>query len=276
MIPIVDIPQSYPNLVSLDIYRCNVGDFTRLSMMIWPKITTLVLWNACQYTITCYDIISISTRFPSLKKLQLSGCKDVQTLRVVLENHPSMNSLKVDISGVGFDFTFSDQGCKCEETGITTLSVTSDDILGNPWRIITLVLQQHQKALEHIEFHVDAGDPDVEIYDIEYPRLKRLFLQHSGWWIPHKAPRLEQLVIHSYGVPHFDRLPDAIPQNLKELEMKMECLHPDAYSLTVPASLCPPLPAGTTGYALSHGKEYRRHVKCNSSPSSASTPHLHL
>lgn len=236
MIPIADIPQSCPNLVALDIHPCNIGDFTSIQMNTWPKITTLVLSNAWEYSITYDQIASIGKRFPSLKKLQLYACKDVQALLVVLENYPSMNDLEVDADAFGsFDFTFSDQGCKSKGIGITTLSVKSDSMCvgqsGKLWSTITSVLQQHLKTLEDVKFFFDAGDPDATMYDIEYPRLKRLFLQHSGWWIPRKASRLEDLVIHSYGVPHFDRLPDAIPPNLKKLDMKMECLHPSAYRL---------------------------------------------
>ncbi|KAJ8657999.1 hypothetical protein O0I10_006270 [Lichtheimia ornata] len=224
-LPIGDILVNCPNLVSLEITQPNAApDISSLPMTTWPKLTTFNMFLCGKNMITCDEIIAIGKRFPSLKRLQVSPCEDMESTRVVLDHYPWMNSLCLITFVVGSCMIFLDDGPRCEDVGITRLDLITYCRENGPWKRVIHILQQHQKTLESIDFDVATSNEPREIYSIEYARLKKLRLCKSGWWIPHNAPMLEELEISwSCSLGSESTMPDAIPlpPTLKKLELRL-------------------------------------------------------
>ncbi|KAJ8658040.1 hypothetical protein O0I10_006311 [Lichtheimia ornata] len=235
-----DIMQSCPNLVSLDIDQPMVPDFTSLSMSTWPKLTTLSLM--CDSAIfrevfTRDHLRAIPNHFPSLKKLSISPCEDTQMTRIVLDNYPWMKRLELS-HGPDVHLTYLEQGNPCNEIGITDLLIESDRREFFPWGFLAQELRQHQNTLERIECNMylddETEEEDEDILDdvspIEYTRLRLLDLSCFGWWIPRKAPMLEELKITAFTIEENSAVLDTIPPKLKKLELNLD----DDFGYTAP------------------------------------------
>lgn len=61
-----------------------------------------------------------------------------------------------------------------------------------------------------------------EVYPIEYRQLKKLDLSSHGWWIPGKAPMLEELRISAYTIWENVAVLDTIPSTLRKLELGLD------------------------------------------------------
>ncbi|KAJ8658002.1 hypothetical protein O0I10_006273 [Lichtheimia ornata] len=228
MVPMEEVLVNCPNLVSLEIAQPCATDIASLPMTTWPKITTLTIsWTLDDMfnggMIACEEIRAIGKRFPSLKKLQFRPCEDMECTRVVLEYYPWMNNLDFDECecGDGIDITFYGDGPGSKEVGITRFDMNPDQF--TPWESVMYILQHHQKTLEYINFDVEDDGEPVEIYNIEYARLKKLCLQSCGWWIPHNAPMLEELEISCFVLAAECTVRDTtpLPPNLNKLKLDL-------------------------------------------------------
>ncbi|KAJ8657994.1 hypothetical protein O0I10_006265 [Lichtheimia ornata] len=223
MLPIGDILLNCSNLDSLEIAQTYAPSISTLPMTTWPKLRTLIIFTSRIGMITSDEIIAIGKRFPSLKKLQLSPCEDVESTRVVLEYYPWMNALRLDTFGSGFAITIDDDGPLFKEVGITRFNVALSVLENDPWKGVIDILRQHQQTLEFITFYANIPGQPEEIYNIEYGRLKKLHLSKSGWWIPHNAPMLEELKITWSSLTSESTMPDTtpLPPMLKKMELSL-------------------------------------------------------
>lgn len=221
MLPIADILHLCPNLVSLNVTQPSAPNFSSLPTATWPKLTTLCFSNV-EEAITCEQIVAIGKRFPSLKILSIYPCQDPQLTHVVLDYYPRMKSVKLDYDGPEDGITYMDEGPQCEDVGITEFSLEVFCSKSHPWRNAISILTQHQKTLECINFDTDADNEPEEIHDMKYVRLKKLCLGKSGWWIPRKAPMLEELTIASRTIRANPEVFDTIPPKLRRLELKVD------------------------------------------------------
>ncbi|KAJ8657656.1 hypothetical protein O0I10_006722 [Lichtheimia ornata] len=224
VLPIGDILDNCPNLVSLDIslpFQPFPPNFSSLPTTTWPKLTTLCFSNS-EEAVTCEEVIAIGKRFPSLKTLYLCPCEDPQLTRVVLDYYPWMKSVIVENDDPNYGITYMDEGPQGDDVGITDISLESNFWNRDPWRNAIPILRQHHKTLECINFDVDVPNEPEEIYNIEYDRLKNLCLLRSGWWIPRNAPMLEELKITSRTIRANPSVLDSVPPRLKRLELKLD------------------------------------------------------
>lgn len=222
MLPIEEILVNCPNLVYLDISQPFPADIRSLSMTTWPKITTLILFSNAGHMTTRDDIIPIAKRFPSLKKLQFFPCEDMEAMRVVMDYYPWMNNLEIYEFEVGFNTVFSEDGPRRQERAITNLTIDMHAIEIDRWESALHVLRQHQQTLEDISLEADVPSVNEEIYNIEYPCLKKLCIRNSGMWIPRNAPMLEEMKISCFTFGEESTVPDALPPKLKKLELDLD------------------------------------------------------
>lgn len=217
LLPVSEIILVCPNLVSLDVQLPNDADFSTLPMSTWPKLTELSIFGA-EEDISCDQIIGIWKRFPSLKKLCLHPCQDIESALVVTNHFPSMRRLELEINEMGIRLVFEDQGHHSEEPGVTNLSLSCNQMsIDNTYEHVTSLLQKHHKTLEHMEWDVDRSIHGMDLQDIKYPRLTTLFLHTSGWWIPRNAPMLEDLNVEANIIKSNPEVIRTIPPKLKKL-----------------------------------------------------------
>ncbi|KAJ8658028.1 hypothetical protein O0I10_006299 [Lichtheimia ornata] len=226
MLAIGDILLNCPNLVSLDIIHPFATNFSSLRMVKWPKITRLS-FSQGEKDVGCDQIKAIGKRFPSLKELSLYPCEDIQLTRVVLDSYPRMKHLHICMDSPIADLTYSEEGPPCNHAGITHLSVYVDcsfweaDDFRDPWQSVIPILKEIHQTLEYLKIDVNFANDNEDVYDLEYPRLKKLFLFNSGWWIPRNAPILEELTMTSRTIRENPAVLDTIPPNLKRLELRL-------------------------------------------------------
>ncbi|KAJ8657599.1 hypothetical protein O0I10_006663 [Lichtheimia ornata] len=217
--PFLRVLLTCPNLVSLAILQRDDNYLTQLPKMTWPKVTTLAIVNAVD--VFGYDEIkAMCERFPSLKQLTIDSCPDLQSTSIIHQYYPSMRSLHVTGKFPHVVLRYSDQGPQCDEPGITDLVICMDKwnrLLPDPE--LSLLFKQHHQTLESIKLEIHTAFDDASIYDIQYPRLKKLHLDESGWWIPRNAPMLEELCITSTTFNTHPVVLDTIPPKLKQLKL---------------------------------------------------------
>ncbi|KAJ8657665.1 hypothetical protein O0I10_006731 [Lichtheimia ornata] len=223
VLPIGDVLLNCSNLVSLKLFLESVDDISSLPMMTCTTLTTLSIYT--ERDITYNEIMAIGKRLPSLKKLSLSPCSDIQSTRDILDYYPWMNSLTLYKEAIGFEITLSDQGPMSKENGITDLVIMMTHLDGAFWQSINYVLKQHQMTLERLQFDVELGSEPEDIYNVDYRQLKRLCLDNSGWWIPRHAPMLEELKISAEVLTANSSVLDVFPNDLKKLHLEIADTH---------------------------------------------------
>ncbi|KAJ8657988.1 hypothetical protein O0I10_006259 [Lichtheimia ornata] len=225
MLSIGDILFNCPHLVSLGIIHPFAPNFSSLRMVKWPNLTRLSFSNT-EKDVGCDQIKAIGKRFPSLKVLSLYPCEEIQLTNVVLDTYPRMNQLDFCMDSPAADLTYTEEGPQCSDVGITDISVHVDrsDWEGyhiDPWENLIPILKENHKTIQHFKIDMDFEDDNKDVYDLEYPRLKKLCLFNSGWWIPRNAPILEELTMTSRAIKGNPAVLDTIPPTLKRLELKL-------------------------------------------------------
>ncbi|CDH57673.1 predicted protein [Lichtheimia corymbifera JMRC:FSU:9682] len=228
ILPIADIVSACPTLVALNVSNPLDADFTSLPMVTWHTMTELSI-NQSTTIISLDHVKAIGKRFPSLKKLTLSPCTDLQSSFVVSEYWPSMNSLECVIYKEGVEMTCSDEGGRRyeeqqqQQQTITHLSLHSHNEDRFEHTHVSSFLKQYQGCIVDLEIGInhDVNDEDG-IYAIQYPRLKKLLLYQSGWWIQRNAPLLETLELHTEIIIIYPQVLDTIPPALKKLVMNLQ------------------------------------------------------
>ncbi|CDS06431.1 hypothetical protein LRAMOSA08959 [Lichtheimia ramosa] len=207
-----------PNLVSLDMMYPADIDLTRIPTM--PKLETLYISDP-QEDITSDKVMEMLQRCPSLKKLELGPCSDIESALVASDYCPSLKHLELSIHRRGVDISCSGLDRACEEQGITHLSITSPREAAEILEDGSSILNKYQRTLQQITWDIEP-DTEDDIYNIQYPQLKKLCLEYSGWWIPRNAPMLEELSITSDTIHVDPAVLDMIPPNLKKLELQLD------------------------------------------------------
>ncbi|CDH59960.1 predicted protein [Lichtheimia corymbifera JMRC:FSU:9682] len=146
------------------------------------------------------------------------------------EHYPWMQSLdlfyddeRMEIKAEGFD-------TEHKENGITKLCIGSFEWENDICNDMARVLEQHHQTLVDVELKLkgDIQDGDDALYTISYPCLRRLSLSFIsdmnpcfGWWIPSKAPALEELRMMISVIKARPAILDTKPPNLKRLVMRL-------------------------------------------------------
>lgn len=222
-ISIEDILVNSPNLVSLEVTQSCAANISSLPMTTWPKLTTLTLPSDDIFT--CDEAMAIGKRFPSLQSLEFASCEDMEATRVILDYYPWMNDLDFYEYGSRLGIRFNAYGRRHKDIGVTRFSLEMTHMASAALESVLYILRQHRNTLESISYRMDPTNVYEGIYNIEYSRLRRLYLHDSGWWILHNAPMLEELDIYCSlpdpESPVFDTLP--LPPKLKKLGLTLPC-----------------------------------------------------
>lgn len=149
--------------------------------------------------------------------------------RILLDHYPRMKRIELS-HGPYVQVTFLEQATPCEEDGITDLFIESDRREIFAWKFLADELRQHQDTLESIQCNMFFDDKDEEededvledIHPIEYRRLKRLDLNHYGWWFTRHAPMLEELKMTADTITENVAVLDTIPPKLRKLELELD------------------------------------------------------
>ncbi|KAJ8657961.1 hypothetical protein O0I10_006232 [Lichtheimia ornata] len=221
-LPMATILLTCPHLVSLELSRPVVADLSSLPMTTWPDLKKLTIYGAKE-PITCEQTIGIWRRFPSLNHLGLHPCSDMQSALVVSDYLPSTNDLKIHLSNMGTVITFMNHGTPSQTPRITKIAIDGF-VRSNDGAIVEIgsVLKQHRETLEDFKWNMNVKRDNRDIYDLHYPRLKKLILDKSGWWIPRNAPLLEELILSSQTTSQQPSALDTIPPKLKRLVLDLK------------------------------------------------------
>lgn len=216
-LPLSDLLSACPNLLSLEL-QCPTHDIiSSLPPTTWTKLTTLHIGDASQW-ITRDQVITVCKHFPSLKKLHLSSCSDIQSVLVVTQYLPSMTRLDMTISGDKVCFTYFDQGNACGAHGITHLSIR-----GHARRLVKDIcsaLSMYHTTLVQLSWNLVVFTSD-DIYSIHFTCLKKLVLGSSGCWILRNAPLLEELEISANAIDNHPAVLDTTPPKLDKLKLRL-------------------------------------------------------
>ncbi|KAJ8657596.1 hypothetical protein O0I10_006660 [Lichtheimia ornata] len=218
---LAEIVMVCPNLKLLNIRDPADADATSLPMTTWPTLTTLSLLFAHK-DITRDQVIAIWKRFPSLKKLQLSPCTDVQSTLLVSEYCPWINRLDVSVYSSGIQLVYSDEENSSEQHGVTKITMAIKHPSGKTCKDTSSIVKKYHNTLEHLEWGMDSSLDTENIEHLQYPRLKKLALCRSGWQIPRYAPLLEELMLTSRIITTHPDVFDMISPHLIKLELKLQ------------------------------------------------------
>ncbi|CDH57632.1 predicted protein [Lichtheimia corymbifera JMRC:FSU:9682] len=221
---------TFSNLVSLDLRFNGRVDVSALPMTTWPKLTTLTIYKADK-EITHDEVVGICKRFPSLKTLELQPCQDIDAALLIPQYYPWMKSLTLIDNVFNIQCRFYNKA-QCHDgdddgrDGITEFLVSEHGNEPGTLTTIDAFLKQHRTTLANMRWDL-YHDSDVEhTHDIQYPRLKKLSVVKSGWWIPRNAPQLEELRIAWITITGYHDILDIIPPNLKKLVLDLEHKQP--------------------------------------------------
>lgn len=191
-----------------------------------PNMTVLSITNA-KDMVSQDEVGGIVQRFPSLKKLILSPCNDLQSAYVVPKYCPSLQGLRVDVSNEGeAELSYTDQLEEeaCGMQGITDLCLRSFMWHGFNQHEMASLLKQYSSTLKRLEWNIPLNDDNDNkdiITTIQYPCLRVLRIESFGWWLPRNAPMLEELKITSNAIYTNHTVLDTIPPKLKKLALHM-------------------------------------------------------
>ncbi|CDS06441.1 hypothetical protein LRAMOSA08969 [Lichtheimia ramosa] len=213
-----------PNLVSLYTSGVNHADLSSLPTTPWDNLTELEITYS-EEDITFDQIMAIWERFPSLEHLRLDPCTDIRSALLVTDYYPYMNNLDIKISS-GADIMYNEKGTFSDDIGITHLALDTNLVPFGQHMDVNSILKRYHNTLEQITLNMEADTDNTDTYSIQYPRLKRLYLNSPAWWIPRNAPMLEELAMTMEAVDMFgdhSAVFDTIPFHLQKLELRFPC-----------------------------------------------------
>ncbi|KAI7874030.1 hypothetical protein K492DRAFT_200284 [Lichtheimia hyalospora FSU 10163] len=168
-----DILLNCPNLISLTMVHHRI-DFRFSSIPAFSKLTALHISHE-PLPMACHQVIDICKYIPSLKKLHLSICKDMQCVLVVPEYYPSMTHLSLLINRSGIHMTYADQRQSYDDQqGIMSLVIRGDNRPYVHCKDIMTLLEQHHTTLAHLEWDIRIDAIDINLYNIQFPGLTSL------------------------------------------------------------------------------------------------------
>ncbi|CDH57672.1 predicted protein [Lichtheimia corymbifera JMRC:FSU:9682] len=219
MLRVPEVVFACPNLRMLEIIEPHDADVSILPATTWPTMTTLSL-TYTRTDITCNQIIDIWKRFPSLKKLELYPCSDIQSALIVPEYCPRMKSLQLCMEGMGIRLIYSEQGDYSEGPGIRKLMIETNPTADKICKDTSSIIKQYHTMLEHLEWEMNTSEDRENIDHLEFSCLKKFGFFGSGLQLLHNAPILEELMITSQAINMHPQVLDTIPPHLKSLELK--------------------------------------------------------
>lgn len=218
MLDISEVVLACPNLVSLWVFEPMHANLSSLPKKTWPKLKRLSIREA-EEDVTPKMVAVISQRFPSLNQLDLHPCRDLESARIITKRYRHMNTVKLTVDGWDTEVDCSHEGNECE--GITDFSIVEQYDGEETRQRMSPMLKQHHTTIDSMTWGIEPVNGDKALYNIQYPRLKKLSLNKSGWWIPRKAPVLQELKITSTTISASPSVLDTIPPNLKKLEIDL-------------------------------------------------------
>ncbi|CDH61279.1 predicted protein [Lichtheimia corymbifera JMRC:FSU:9682] len=148
-----------------------------------PKMKVLSI-TGTNGIISKEEVVGIMQRFPSLKKLVLAPCRDLQSAFVVPKYCPTLQGLRIvryNVEGDG-ELMYTDQLESCGIGGITDLRLGSHSRRAFDQREMASLLKQYSSTLNRLKWNVALiNDKDHDLISIQYPCLKNLLLESSGW-----------------------------------------------------------------------------------------------
>ncbi|CDH60957.1 predicted protein [Lichtheimia corymbifera JMRC:FSU:9682] len=113
----------------------------------------------------------------------------------------------------------SDRGIRQHAHEITHLELCGPQRLDDNFKDTISLLKKHHATLEWLKLRMYLKKDAYGVFSIAYPRLKRLDLDYSGWWILRNAPVLEELVLTCATIEDHPTVFNLIPAKLKTLKM---------------------------------------------------------
>lgn len=208
-----------PNLVSLWVHNPYQVKF-KTRKKTWPKLKRLTIQDA-ELLIIPDTLFDIAERFPSLDQLELHPLQRINSAVFTSLCYPRMNTLTVTVDGWDTQVGYSHQGNGPD--AVTDISVVEQYDGEQTCDNISPLLKDYQTTVERMTWSMEPKIGDNDLYDFQYPRLKKLSLDKSGWWIPRNAPILEELKVTSRTIraSSSPSVLDTVPPNLKKLEIDL-------------------------------------------------------
>lgn len=196
-------------------------DLSSLPTTPMPKMTLLSI-TLTRDVISKEEVVGIMERFPSLKKLILSPCIDLQSAFVVPKYSPSLHDLRINVYNEErkAELTYTDNGQPYGRPGITDLCMGNYAWHHFNQHEIAALLKDYSSTLNRMNWYMPLDNyNDNKITGIEYPCLTKLVIESAGWWLPPNAPMLEDLTITSRAICSNHTVLDTVPPKLKKLTL---------------------------------------------------------
>ncbi|KAJ8657660.1 hypothetical protein O0I10_006726 [Lichtheimia ornata] len=235
-VSLYDLLLAFPKLASLTLSECHHHSFNSIGLTTWPTLTALSIScvsSNMTSNMTCDEVTLICKSFPALKELELCACADMQCVFVVSDAFPSFTYLYILVYNNAVRLKYTDQGQRQHAQGITHLDLWGSTQPNITCKDIFSLLNKHRTSLEFLEWRLTLDKDDHDVFGIAYPRLTKLLLGCSGWWILRNVPLLEELHITCDTIVDHPAVLDRIPANLQKLKMDLTPCSPFPYMTSI-------------------------------------------
>ncbi|KAJ8657635.1 hypothetical protein O0I10_006701 [Lichtheimia ornata] len=231
-VSLYDLLLACPKLTSLTLSVYYHVTFDYIGLTTWPTLTALSISHVSG-PITCDEVTLICKSFPALQKLELRSCADIQCVLVVSESFPSLTYLYICVYSNAVRIKFLDQGRQQHAQGITHLDICGSTQPNITCKDIFSLLKKHHTTLERLNWGMRLDKDDYDVFSLVYPRLTKLLLGCSGWWMLRNAPLLEELYITCDTIKEHPAVLGRIPANLQKLRMDITSYSPFPYMTSI-------------------------------------------
>ncbi|CDH57629.1 predicted protein [Lichtheimia corymbifera JMRC:FSU:9682] len=158
--------------------------------------------------------------FSIAKETRCSSMFGIQSALIATQYAPRVHSIYLLMRDEGIELTYDAEGQPSERHGIRNLTITTEteEICTDT----TSIVKQHHKTLERIVWSLDTSHDTDTIDNLNYPHLKKLYVNTSGWQLPCNAPALEELEMTLQTIHAHPAVLNAIPPNLKKLALDLQ------------------------------------------------------
>ncbi|KAJ8657586.1 hypothetical protein O0I10_006650 [Lichtheimia ornata] len=222
MLFLVDILTACPNLVSLTMSQYDGEDLGHLPSPTWPNLQTFSI-EYSNHELTREQIVRLCQCFPSLKKLHLYPCPDLESALLISRYYSLLTRMELEVYMGHVGVTYMNENNGSHHLAMTKLSVIiqdwddEDDVVD-----MAPIFRQHHATLEVIEWNMEIERDYEGLHHLTFPCLKKLSLCTSGSWILRNAPIVEELKMATIAINEDPAMLNTIPPRLKRLEFKFD------------------------------------------------------